>query len=141
MTKFLLDTNILSDLIKRGRDSAVTKQIERVGYQRICTSVVVSAEIAYGVERKGSEALRLNAGRVLASLKIEPLAATVARVYGVIRADLERKGTPIGPNDLLIAAHARDLGYILVTDNVREFNRVEGLTVVNWLEQQVQSVG
>jgi tRNA(fMet)-specific endonuclease VapC len=130
--RYLLDTNIVSELV-RDPHGPVTRRIARVGETRVCTSVVVACELRYGAAKKGSARLSAQLEQVLAALPILALETGVDRHYGEIRADLERKGTPIGPNDLLIAAQARALGLILVTDNVREFGRVERLVVKNWL--------
>ena len=93
----------------------------------------MSGEIHFGLERRPSTRLARQVDRVFERLPIMPFESDADRVYARVRASLERRGTPIGANDLLIAAHALALGATLVTDNVREFGRVEGLTVENWL--------
>lgn len=130
--RYLLDTNILSDLAKRPA-GPVTQRITEQGVESIATSLVVACEIRFGLVKSGSPRLAENMNQVLDSIEILPLEHPVDEHYAEIRHALERAGTPIGPNDLLIAAHARALGMILVTDNVREFSRVEGLGVENWL--------
>lgn len=132
--RYLLDTNIVSDLINRGRTSTVSAKLDKVG-SLVCTSIVVAAEIRYGVAKKGSSLLSKRAEAVLRSIPICPLGDPVDRHYAEIRVHLERRGTPIGPNDLLIAAQCRALKTCLVTANVGEFARVPGLAVENWLDQ------
>jgi tRNA(fMet)-specific endonuclease VapC len=130
--RYLLDTNIVSEVV-RNPQGPITRRIARVGETRVCTSIVVACERRYGAAKRGSTRLSAQLEQVLAVLPILALEAGIDRHYGDIRADLERKGAPIGPNDLLIASQARALGLILVTDNVREFGRVERLEVKNWL--------
>lgn len=130
--RYLLDTNIVSQLV-RDPHGPITRRIARVGETRVCTSIVVACELRYGAAKKGSVRLSAQLEQVLAVLPILALEAGVDRHYGDIRADLERRGTPVGPNDLLIAAQARALGLILITDNVGEFGRIERLEVKNWL--------
>ena len=130
--RYLLDTNIVSDVV-RDPQGSITRRIARVGETRVCTSIVVACELRYGATKKGSARLSAQLEQVLAVLPILALEPGVDRHYGDIRADLERRGTPIGPNDLLIAAQARALGLILITDNIREFGRIDRLVVKNWL--------
>lgn len=99
----------------------------------MCTSIIVACEIRFGIVRNGDTALTRQMERVLNAIEILPLEPPVDEHYADIRAALERAGTPIGPNDLLIAAQARALGLTLVTGNWREFSRVPGLSVENWL--------
>jgi tRNA(fMet)-specific endonuclease VapC len=93
----------------------------------------VAAELRFGARKLGSNTLTDKVDDLLASLPVLPLDSEADRTYADIRFRLERAGTPIGPNDLLIAAHALESGLILVTDNVDEFVRVAGLRVENWL--------
>lgn len=130
--RYLLDTNMVSDLVKRPQGT-VAKHIAQVGEDQICTSLVVAAELRYGAAKRGSTRLTAQLEAILAVLPILPLETPADRVYGDLRAALERVGTPIGPNDLLIAAQALTLNVTLVTDNRREFERVQGLTLENWL--------
>ena len=129
---YLLDTNIVSDLI-RHPGGAIAARIAEVGEAEVATSIVVAGELRFGAERKGSERLTRQMEEILGLLPVLPLGGNADVHYGTLRADLERRGLPIGGNDMLIAAHALTLGATLVTDNVREFERVEGLTVENWL--------
>lgn len=128
----MLDTNIVSAFV-HDPGGLVGRRILRMGDQVVAISIVVAAEVRFGVERKGSDRLRRQVDGALESMAILPLEAGVDRHYGELRAALERRGQPIGANDLLIAAHALSLGATLVTDNVREFERVEGLGIENWL--------
>jgi tRNA(fMet)-specific endonuclease VapC len=130
--RYLLDTNIVSALV---RDPAgpVTKKIARVGEATVCTSIIVACELRYGAAKKGSARLSAQLEEVLAVLPILPLDVDADHRYGELRAALERTGTPIGANDLLIAAHALARELVIVTDNVSEFSRVPNLDVRNWL--------
>lgn len=130
--RYLLDTNIVSDLVRRPA-GPVVQRIAEVGAEHIAISIVVACEIRFGLARSGSRRLAENMGKVMAQLEVLPLEPPVEEHYAEIRATLERAGTPIGPNDLLIAAHARALGMILVSDNAGEFARVPGLRVENWV--------
>ncbi|WP_295388410.1 type II toxin-antitoxin system VapC family toxin [uncultured Thiodictyon sp.] len=131
--RYLLDTNILSALIRQPQGS-VAAILARRGYGAVCTSIVVAAELRFGARKLGSDALTRKVDDLLATLPVLPLEADADLTYAEIRFQLEQAGTPIGPNDLLIAAHAVDLGLTLVTDNVHEFTRVSGLRVENWLD-------
>lgn len=128
----LLDTNIVSDLV-RNPNGTVAKRIRRIGESEVCTSVVVAAELRFGAEKKGSTRLANQVAAVLATLEVLPLEDPADAKYAMIRAHLERAGLPLGANDLLIAAQALALGCTLVTDNDKEFRRVPGLSVENWL--------
>ena len=132
MTRYLLDTNILSDLV-RNPQGRIAEHIARVGEDAICTSIVVAAELRFGAAKRGSERLTLQVERILAALDVQPLDAPADTAYAQLRADLEAAGQPIGGNDMLIAAQALSSAHILVTDNDREFGRVTGLEVENWL--------
>lgn len=130
--RHLLDTNILSDLV-RNPQGTVAQRIAEIGEDAVCTSVIVAAELRYGASKKGSERLTAQLERVLAALPILPFEEPADVAYGELRAQLEAAGMPIGGNDMLIAAHAMASGCCVVTANDREFARVGGLTVVNWL--------
>lgn len=130
--RYLLDTNIVSELI-RNPQGRVTGHIRDVGEARVATSIIVAAELRYGAAKKGSPRLTAQVEAVLGAIEILPFEEPADAVYGVIRARLERKGQPMGGNDLLIAAHALSLGYTLITGNEREFARVDGLHCENWL--------
>jgi tRNA(fMet)-specific endonuclease VapC len=132
----LLDTNVLSGVVKRP-GSEPARRIAAMNRGEYCTSIVVACELRYGVRKKGSQGLAAKVEQLLASIDVLPLEAEVDQHYAEIRVALERSGQPIGHNDLLIAAHARALGLTLVTDNMREFSRVPGLAVENWLAADV----
>lgn len=128
----LLDTNILSELI-RDPQGAVAKKIREQGEATVCTSLIVAAEIRYGCAKKKSAKLTAQADAILKAFIIVSLEPPIDETYGRIRHFLEAKGEPIGPNDLLIAAHALSHDLTLVTANVAEFSRVPKLKVENWL--------
>lgn len=130
--RFLLDTNIVSDLVRHPR-GRIADRIAKVGEQHICTSIIVAAELRYGAAKKGSSQLTAQLEAVLGALDVLVLEAPVDTVYGELRARLEHAGQPMGANDLLIAAHAVALGHTVVTDNEREFSRIDNLQVENWL--------
>jgi tRNA(fMet)-specific endonuclease VapC len=130
--RYLLDTNIVSDLIRSPQGRAAG-QIKVVGETHVRTSIIVAAELRFGAHKRGSPRLTERLEAVLAVLEIVPFEAPADAVYGQIRALLEQTDTPIGGNELLIAAQAIALGDTVVTDNDREFGRVEGLRIVNWL--------
>jgi tRNA(fMet)-specific endonuclease VapC len=133
--RYLLDTNICIYVIKR-RPPQVLARVQRCAVGDLGLSTVTLAELQYGVAKsafpeRNQEAL----AAFTLPLEILPFDAPAAAAYGPIRATLERQGTPIGAMDLLIAAHAVSLGVILVTNNPREFGRVPGLQVENWVDE------
>ena len=130
--RFLLDTSIVSDLVRHPR-GRIADRIAEVGEQHVCTSIIVAAELRYGAAKKGSPRLTAQLEAVLGAVDVLALESPVDTVYGELRARLERSGQSIGANDLLIAAHALALGHTVVTDNEREFSRIEDLRVGNWL--------
>ena len=130
--RYLLDTNIVSELIRHPQGS-VTERVRQVGESQVATSIIVAAELRYGAAKKGSARLTAQVEAVLGALEILPFEEPADRVYGVLRAGLEQKGQPIGGNDLLIAAQALSLGFTLVTANEREFLKIEDLPCENWL--------
>lgn len=129
---FLLDTNILSDLIRQP-DGVVASAIAEAGEQAIATSIVVAAELRFGAERRASPRLTEKVEELLSLIPVLPLKGDADIHYGRLRAELGRRGTLIGANDMLIAAQALAMGATLVTDNMCEFERVDGLELVNWL--------
>ena len=131
----MLDTNTLSDLI-RNPQGLLVQRLDSIEPEAICTSIVVACELRFGARRKGSDALTKRVEQLLASLTVLPLDEPADQHYADIRAALERAGTPIGNHDLFIAAHARSRGMALVTQNMREFERVPGLRVEDWLATQ-----
>lgn len=132
MTRYLLDTNIISDLV-RNPQGRIAEQIARVGEGAICTSIIVVAELRFGAAKRGSERLTLQLERIIAALDVQAFDAPADAAYAELRTQLEVAGLPIGGNDILIAAHALATSLIVVTDNEREFARVPGLQVENWL--------
>jgi tRNA(fMet)-specific endonuclease VapC len=135
LRRYVLDTNILSDLLKNpaGR---IARKIESLAAEErdvLATSIIVAAELRYGAAKSGSPTLAGRVEQLLAAVEVLPLEPDADRHYGIIRSRLEKAGTVIGGNDLLIAAHVLAIDAILVTDNVREFKRVKGLRVENWL--------
>lgn len=130
--RYLLDTNIVSELV-RDPQGRVTQRIREIGEARICTSIIVAAELRYGAAKKDSPRLTGQLEAVLGALEVLPFEAPADAVYGMLRARLEQVGRPIGGNDLLIAAQAVALGRTIVTDNEREFARIDGLPSENWL--------
>jgi tRNA(fMet)-specific endonuclease VapC len=116
LKRYLLDTNVISDLV-RNPQGQVASRIAKVGERSVCTSTIVAAELRFGAAKRGSERLTVPADMA----------------YARLRAELEAAGAPIGGNDMLIAAHALATDCSVVTDNGREFARIVGLQVENWL--------
>lgn len=132
MTQYMLDTNIISDLIRNPQGKAAGR-LAKVGEHTVCTSIIVAAELRYGCAKSGSARLLKAVEDLLGEIPVLPFDVPADREYGGVRAALEAAGRPIGSNDLLIAAHARALGATIVTANPAEFKRVRGLKVENWL--------
>jgi tRNA(fMet)-specific endonuclease VapC len=132
--RFLLDTNIVSDLI-RNPQGRIAERIREVGEDNICTSILVAAELRYGAAKKASPKLTARVEVLLAVIDMLAFDAPADEIYGSIRTQLELAGTPIGGNDLIIATQAVALDLILVTDNEQEFSRVDGLRIENWLRE------
>jgi len=132
--RYLLDTNILSDLVRQPQGTAAAR-IAAAGEETVCTSIVAAAELRYSAAKSGSKKLADRVDLILSALEILPLEAPADRHYGNLRHHLATQGTLIGPNDLLIAAHALCLDIAVVTANAGEFSRVPGLKVENWLEK------
>jgi tRNA(fMet)-specific endonuclease VapC len=135
LMRYLLDTNTLIYIInKRPRHTAVLERFSREEPQDLCVSAITLAELRYGIAKsKRSEANRRAFVSALETLRIAPFDADAAERYGMVRAELEASGRPIGPLDMLIAAHALSLGVTLVTNNQREFSRVHRLRLENWI--------
>ena len=134
-TRYLLDTNILSDLLKNptGRAAQKISSLSPEERNSLATSIIVAAELRYGVVKSGSSTLAARVEQLLDAVDVLPLEPKADQHYGMIRSHLEKTGAVIGANDMLIAAHALSIDAVLVTDNVREFKRVKGLRVENWL--------
>ena len=129
--RYLLDTNVISELM-RSPQGQVAGRIAEVGEDSICTSIVVAAELRYGAAKSGSKQVSERVGLLLSALEILPLEPPADERYADVRHHLATRGTPIAPNDLLIAAHALATDLTLVTANMREFARVPSLRVENW---------
>ncbi|WP_149736588.1 type II toxin-antitoxin system VapC family toxin [Rhizobium sp. RU20A] len=129
----MLDTNVLSDAIRNpyGRSLAYMQKFAR---QAICTSAIVASEMRHGVAKKNASKLSARVEDLLGWIDVRPFDDAASRAYGHLRSSLERQGKVIGWGDLFIAAHALALGMTLVTANTREFARVDGLAIENWLE-------
>ena len=133
--RYLLDTNIVSDLVRNPQGRAA-EHVRKVGEAQVCTSIIVVAELRYGAAKRGSQRLTRQLEAVLGVLDVLPFAAPADMIYGQIRTQLEQTGRPIGGNDLLIAAQTVALGYTIVTENEAEFARIAGLLHENWLRRQ-----
>lgn len=131
--KIMLDTNICIYIIKR-HPRSVLGRVESHPLGDIGISVITLAELEYGVSKSSNPARNRDAlEQFVSPLEVAPFGQPATVAYGKVRASLEKKGNPIGSMDLLIAAHAVSLGIRLVTNNVREFKRVPGLRVENWV--------
>lgn len=132
--KYMLDTNICIYAIKH-KPEKVFKKLQKINPSDVCISSVTYAELIYGVEKSAAvERNRLALSMMLSNIEIMNFGVLAATSYGMVRADLEKKGTPIGPLDMMIAGHAKSLGCTVVTNNVKEFSRVKGLKIANWAE-------
>ena len=130
----MLDTNICIYAIKH-KPEQVLLRLQKHDPSEICISSVTYAELVHGVEKSQAiERNRVSLILLLANIEIMNFDSLAAESYGKIRADLERAGKPIGPLDMMIAGHAKALGYVVVTNNTKEFGRVEGLKLENWAE-------
>ena len=132
--RYMLDTNICIYAIKH-KPEKVFQKLQEVEPEDVCVSSVTYAELVHGVEKSVAvEKNRLALSMLLANIEILDFDADAADCYGKIRADLEKKGTPIGPIDMMIAGHAQSLGYTVVTNKVKEFSKVQDLKIENWAE-------
>ena len=129
---WMLDTNVLSELIRNPQDT-LRQKVAGASPDTLCTSIVVVCELRFGALLKGSDTLTRRVEQLLEALPVLPFDEPADRHYADIRASLERAGTPIGSHDLLIGAHARSLGLTVVTRNLQEFERIPGLKVEDWL--------
>ena len=131
--RYMLDTNICIYVIKH-KPITVFQKLQNINPEDVCISSVTYAELVHGVEKSAAvEKNRLALSMLLANMEILDFDVDAADCYGKIRAALEKKGTPIGPLDMMIAAHAQSLGYTVVTNNVKEFSRVSALQIENWV--------
>jgi tRNA(fMet)-specific endonuclease VapC len=131
--RYLLDTNVVSDLVRHPQGRTAAK-IAELGEDAVATSIIVAAELRYGAAKKGSARLASQLEAILGVLEVLPLEAPADATYGNARAALDAAGTPIGGNDLLIAAQALALDMVVVTNDELEFERVDGLKIENWLK-------
>lgn len=134
MPVYMLDTDISSYIMKRS-NSAVLTRLQKVAVADTCISVISKSELLYGVEispRQQQDQAALDA--YLRYIEVLDYPEEAAAHYAQIRADLKRQGTMIGANDLFLAAHARCLGLVLVTNNIREFGRIKDLRLENWAQ-------
>ena len=130
--RYMLDTNICIYAIRQKPEKVFSK-LKKMNPADICVSAVTYAELACGVEKSAAvERNRLVLSLLLANIEILDFDSKAAEEYGRVRADLEKQGVPIGPLDMMIAGHARSLGYTVVTNNLKEFSRVSGLKTENW---------
>lgn len=135
MALYMLDTDISSYVIKR-REPRLKERLADLRIDQVCISVITRAELLYGVARSSSKLInRSVVTEFLQFVRVLPWDDEAADRYAEIRVALERLGTPIGNLDTMIAAHAHSLRATLVTNNTKEFRRVSGLRVENWLEQ------
>lgn len=131
--RYMLDTNICIYVIKH-KPETVFQKLQNTNPEDVCISSVTYAELVHGVEKSAAvEKNRLALSMLLANMEILDFDVDAADCYGKIRAVLEKKGTPIGPLDMMITAHAQSLGYTVVTNNVKEFSRVSDLRIENWV--------
>ena len=132
--RYMLDTNICIYAIKH-KPEKVFNKLQEVDPEDVCVSSVTYAELVHGVEKSAAvEKNRLALFMLLANIEIKNFDTDAADCYGKIRADLEKKGTPIGTLDMMIAGHAQSLDLTIVTNNVKEFARVDNLKIENWTE-------
>lgn len=136
MKAYLLDTNIVSEVVKRPH-GAMAVRIGGLPAHLVCTSIIVAAEARFGLARQSDASLTQRVEEVLGSMVVHSFEHPADQRYAELRAALERSGTPIGANDMLIAAHALALNCILVTADESEFRRVDGLGIENWLNDPV----
>jgi tRNA(fMet)-specific endonuclease VapC len=132
MPRYMLDTDTCSYIMKRSHD-LLLKRLKRVPVSDVCISVISKSELLFGVElspRRQQDELALNT--FLSYVEVLDFTDEASFHYATIRADLKTRGTMIGANDLFIAAHARNLGFTLVTNNTREFGRIRHLAIENW---------
>ena len=130
--KYLLNTDVFSLMVK-GQDEAINARLQTLAKGDATLSVITTGEYFYGVAHAPVSALReKRAQRLIDFFGVAPLDPEVGPTYGTIRADLRAQGTPIGPNDLWLAAQAKAHGLVMVTRHTREFKRVKGLKVEDW---------
>ena len=129
----MLDTNIVSDLI-RNPHGKVADRLSKIGLPKACVSILTAGELRYGARKRGSNRLSDDIAGALQRIAVVSFEAPADMAFANVRHHLTTSGQPIGPMDLLIAAHALALDLTLVTANIREFSRVPNLRVENWLD-------
>ena len=132
MSVYLFDTNALSEMM-RWPQGALAKRAAALSEEDRCTSIIVACELRYGALKRRSTKIDFQLATVLEGFRIEPFSEPAELEFARIRTELEAVGQPIGAFDMLIAAHTIALDCTLITDNTREFARVPGLKVENWL--------
>jgi tRNA(fMet)-specific endonuclease VapC len=132
-TFYLLDTNILTDMA-RNPFGPCAHQLQNVGSDNVFTSVIAASEIQFGIEKFRAFRLLRQMERILETIEIRPLPIEVISTYSIMRADLEQRGLPVSANDMWIAAHAIAEDAVLVSNNLREFSRIQNLKVENWMQ-------
>ena len=135
MTKlYMLDSDICAFVLRRS-SAVLLERIQQVPIDQQTISIVTLAELLYGVlESNKKKANRAGVDAFVRHVTVKDWSRDAAEHYAEIRADLKKKGQLIGANDLMIAAHARSLGAIVVTNNVQDFRRVKGLKHENWMD-------
>ena len=134
MIRYMLDTNICIYLIKKVPDHLIFK-LKKMAHFGVGISSITLSELEYGVRKsKHVQQNAVNLLKFLVQFEIMPYDENAARSYGIIRANLEKQGRIIGNMDMLIGAHAQSLGVTLVTNNEKEFRRIEGLALENWAQ-------
>ena len=131
--RYMLDTNAIAEMV-RNPDGLLAARATALDETVLCTSAIVVSELRYGLQKKGAASLARRVEAVLGEIEILPYDAPVSLAYAETRSTLEKNGRPIGSTDIFIAAHALSLDLTLVTANIRDFSRVEGLKVENWME-------
>jgi tRNA(fMet)-specific endonuclease VapC len=129
---YLLDTNIVSNILRNPFGVAAAK-LQQIPDGEVVVSIIVACELRFGVRKRNAAALEMLVEGFLSRTPVLPFTAPADHAYAMLRLELEAAGTPISANDLFIAAHALALDATLVTDNEREFARIQGLKVENWL--------
>ena len=127
---YMLDTDTVSFLVRK--DTSVIKNLIKHEDDEICISAISYAELCFGLEKKGSEKLFAEVRSIMGKLAIVNFDDTQSELYGKIRLELEKAGTPLGDMDMLIAAAALSAGAILVSHNVRHFSKIKGIKVEDW---------
>jgi tRNA(fMet)-specific endonuclease VapC len=129
---YMLDTNVVSVIMHDPYGSVATR-LQQTNRDERAISIIVAAELRFGIAKRSSKMLARRLEALIVEIPIFPFLAPADKTYAELRAKLEMQGTPVGANDMLIAAHALALDATLVTGNAREFSRIEGLKLENWL--------